>query len=570
MGLAVVACAALVAAVVWWGVRPGLRMPAGDFANYYTAARVAASGEELTPAYTDFLWFQTRIDAGGFAGQLGSFIPHPPATALVMLPLVGFEPLRAKQIWTLANVVVAAACVAALAALAGLRWPVAALALLATGVALANDFAFGQMYLPLLLSLAGGLLLVERRRELLGGLALGVLLPIKPIAAPLVVYFALRRRWRVVGGAAAAAAVVTAVSVAALGWGLHERYLTVVLPHQMAGMLQDPFHPYWQSWQSMTRRMFVFEPTLNPNPAAVAPAFAALVAALATAAGWGATVLLLRAAPNAARLHYAAIVLATLASAPGGATYHMVIVALPVALLVGELQGSPDNRPLLVATAACAVALGLPLVAWARRFDGGWTTPLAYPRLWLLAALLAATLVMLARRADRLPSFRAVLATAIVVAAFGGVAVVRSGARPYDRAVPVEVTAAELSGPDRTVLAQPEMVGGELAFLGADPRTGVYEQFTATRRLGPAPISESRDAALSPDRRWLAFTAERDGNQDIWLRNLETGEERRLTFDPARDRDPCWEDASHVAFASDRGRGLGYTTIYRIPTGDAR
>src|SRR5262245_55616344 len=61
-------------AQVWFGVVPGLRLPAGDFANAFTAARIARAGEDLSPAYTDVLWFQQRIDAAGFVGQLGSFI----------------------------------------------------------------------------------------------------------------------------------------------------------------------------------------------------------------------------------------------------------------------------------------------------------------------------------------------------------------------------------------------------------------------------------------------------------------------------------------------------------------
>jgi hypothetical protein len=262
-------------------VWPAIGSPGGDFANYFTAARVAASGEGLAPAYTDFLWFQSRIDAAGFVGQLGGFAPHPPATALVMTPLASLEPLRAKQIWTIANVLAAVACVAALARLAGVGWSRAALALAATGVALAQDFALGQMYLPLLLSLAAGLLFVERGRGLLGGLAIGVMLPIKPFALPLVVYFALRREWRVVAGVAAGALAVTAVSLAVLGWRVHAEYAVVVLPHQAAGLLQDPFHPFWQSWHSLARRMFAPEPTLNPAPALAAPWLAGAVPAAA-------------------------------------------------------------------------------------------------------------------------------------------------------------------------------------------------------------------------------------------------------------------------------------------------
>ncbi len=552
------------AAILWWGMRPGLRMPAGDFANYYTSAYVASTGEDLTPAYTDFLWFQKRVDAAGLAGQFGAFIPHPPATALVILPLVALDPLRAKQVWTFVNLVVALACVVALARLSGLGWTGSALALLGTGTALANDLAFGQMYLPLLLSLALGLLLVERGSGFWGGVAIGAMLPIKPFAAPLVLYFAVRREWRTVAGVAASAGAITIASLAVVGWHLHAEYLAVVLPHQLDGRLQDPFHPLWQSWQSLSRRMFLSEPTLNPAPALDAPRLAAVVPALASASGWAAVALACSAAPGARRLHYAALVLAALALAPGGATYHLVLVALPLALLASELGRASRDETLLAAVVGCAVPLALPLAAWARRFDGGWTTPLAYPRLWLLAGLLALTVVALVRRRERPPSRRLAASLAAVVLALGAVAALRVAPRAWDEATPVAVTAPELSGPDRTVMAQPEMEGSRLVFVAANPASGSYDLFAPDRRIGPSPFDEQRGAALSPDRRRLAFVAVRDGNQDIWLRDLATGAERRLTSDSARDRDPCWEDGSTIVFASDRGRGLGYTALYRV------
>ena len=547
------------AALAAAGVAAAVRSPGGDFANYYTAARVAASGESLAPAYSDMLWFQSRIDAAGFVGQLGGWAPHPPATALVMRPIAGLAPLEAKRVWTAANVALAIACVAALARLAGVGWTGAALALAATGIALVQNFALGQMYLPLLLSLAVGLLLVERGRTFAGGLALGVMLPVKPFAVPLVVYFLLKREWRVVAGAGVGALAVTAVSLVALGWAVHAEYAAVALPHQAAGLLQDPFHPLWQSWHALARRMFLEEPTLNPAPAAAAPWLAGALPAVAVATGWGAVALLARATPGERRLHWAAIVVATLALAPGGASYHLVLLALPYALAIAEVEGR-----LRWAAAGCAALLALPLPMWARGLDGGWTTPAAYPRLWLLTALLAVLLAALARRAGRLPSRRAVAAVAAAVAVLGVAGALRTLPRAYDAAEPVAVTAPELSGPDRTVMAQPERFDGRLAFLAANPLTGRVERFDAARRLGPAPIDESRGGALSPDRRRLAFVALRDGNEDIYLRDLASGEERRLTTHPARDRDPAWLDDDTLAFASDRGRGLGYTAIYRI------
>jgi hypothetical protein len=84
--------------IFWKGVLPALLNSRGDFANYYTAARLVADGQPLEHAYRDFVWFQKQIDRYGISRQLGGFIPHPPATALVMLPLTCSSRLSPK-VW---------------------------------------------------------------------------------------------------------------------------------------------------------------------------------------------------------------------------------------------------------------------------------------------------------------------------------------------------------------------------------------------------------------------------------------------------------------------------------------
>jgi hypothetical protein len=542
--------------LVWFGLRPAWASAGGDFANYYTAARVVASGEDLTPAYSDFLWFQQHVDAAGFVGQLGGFVPHPPATALVMLPLVGLEPLAAKRVWVVFDVLLALICAYVLGRLAGSSFVSGALALLATGIALANDFAFGQMYLPLLLSLALFALLVDRE-PFWAGVALGAMLPIKPFALPFVVYCVATRRLRAVLGCAASSLAVVWFSAAKLGFPIYEAYARSVLPSQLGGRLQDPFHPFWQSWGSLARRMFLYEPTLNGSPAASLPWLAGAIPALASALGWSAVALAIYATPNRWREHLALLVVASLAFAPGGATYHLVLLALVYALVA---RGSQTGHALV----ACAVLLALPLPSLARAFDGGWTSPLAYPRLWLLTALAAMIAIPLLRASERRVPRVAVgaLATAsLAIAVVGGL---RAIPRTYDAAEPVAITAPEITGPDRTPIARPSTRGGRLTYFAANPATGAYEIFTPSERVGLARIPEPAQSALSPNGRLLAYVSDRDGSDDIWVRDLATGAERRITADPALDREPQWEDDSHIVFSTDRGRGLAYTTLYRI------
>src|SRR5574341_1146418 len=125
------------AAIIFWkGVLPSLQNARGDFANYYTASRLAADGQPLERAYRDFVWFQKQIDRYGISQQLGGFIPHPPATALVMLPLTPLEPLVAKRVWISLNVALAVAVIVLFAKIAGLHWLTASVVFLSTGFGL--------------------------------------------------------------------------------------------------------------------------------------------------------------------------------------------------------------------------------------------------------------------------------------------------------------------------------------------------------------------------------------------------------------------------------------------------
>ncbi|MGH8429071.1 MAG: protein kinase domain-containing protein, partial [Solimonas sp.] len=73
------------------------------------------------------------------------------------------------------------------------------------------------------------------------------------------------------------------------------------------------------------------------------------------------------------------------------------------------------------------------------------------------------------------------------------------------------------------------------------------------------------DSALSPDGKLVAFASDRsgEGNLDVWIQQIATGEARRLTQDAADESEPAFSpDGSRIAFRSEKDRG----GIYVIST----
>ncbi len=66
----------------------------------------------------------------------------------------------------------------------------------------------------------------------------------------------------------------------------------------------------------------------------------------------------------------------------------------------------------------------------------------------------------------------------------------------------------------------------------------------------------------SPDGRFIALSAWQDGQRDLWLFNADGSPYRRVTMDPAMDRDPAFSaDGRTLYFASDRS---GVSNLYAV------
>jgi len=71
---------------------------------------------------------------------------------------------------------------------------------------------------------------------------------------------------------------------------------------------------------------------------------------------------------------------------------------------------------------------------------------------------------------------------------------------------------------------------------------------------------------FSPDGKWVAFSANYDGNRDVFVMPAAGGEPKRLTWHPAQDGALGWTpDGRKVLFVSDRDAFADITKFYTVP-----
>jgi tricorn protease len=124
---------------------------------------------------------------------------------------------------------------------------------------------------------------------------------------------------------------------------------------------------------------------------------------------------------------------------------------------------------------------------------------------------------------------------------------------------------------EQGLLSQPALHGNRLIFVSeddlwsADLARPEPDGTLLAWRLTSSPGAE-RNPSISPDGARLAFTAEYDGNPDVYVMPINGGVPQRLTFHPAEDVALDWSsDGRDVLFRSGRAHPLGRDELFRVP-----
>jgi tricorn protease len=129
-------------------------------------------------------------------------------------------------------------------------------------------------------------------------------------------------------------------------------------------------------------------------------------------------------------------------------------------------------------------------------------------------------------------------------------------------------TIARVDVTDTRLLAQPATSATHVAFVYAGDLWVAKHDGTDVRRLTSDDGLES-NAAFSPDGRRIAFTAQYEGNADVYVVPVEGGVPTRLTWHPGADIVQAFTtDGAAVLFTSGRAVFTNrYTQLFKVPVG---
>jgi hypothetical protein len=320
-----------------YGVVPAWRGIHSDFPNYYTSSKLLVEGKDLSMIYHDE-WFQQKIYGYGI-GEEGKYSPFPPPAAFVMIPVASLSPLAAKRVFLLVNVIALLAAAVLITMISKFSYIGACNIILLSGAALSNNFVLGQLYLILLMSIVWGYRSFLGGKSVAAGIAWGVGAAVKYFPLIYIPAIIIKKDWKTLGALIFTFVFVTMAACMYFGFEASAQFFTRVLPSHLNGELsnQSNYAVAFQSWNSLLRTMFVYDAVQNPSPLFESvPAFQFSRAVIYAGFSAAAMIAIWRLRHNLRIVPYSIVIssLLVFVLAPASASYHVVLLVLPIVVLL--------------------------------------------------------------------------------------------------------------------------------------------------------------------------------------------------------------------------------------------
>ena len=385
----IASCVLLSGLLLWKGVLPGWHALRTDFPNYYLVARLLREGYSLDRIY-DWVWLQRIKDHWGLDQPLVGFAGLTPFSAFPIVPLSFFSALTAKRLWILINLLLLGSSVELLKQVTSLgRRRLWLLTLLAV-FPLRTSFLLGQMHLLVLFLFVLAYFFDRNKKQVAAAVCLAIAGMLKVYPLLFAVYYLWKRRWRAASAMLGAVLLFLGISYAWMGTDAINFHLTQVLPRSAQGEVLDPYSPHAASLAALFHTLFLFEPTLNPAPLLRSPSLYAVLYPLCQLLILAPLLALLHAQgarPGSEKLEWAAYLFSLLVLSPVPASYHFVVLILPMILLVDFLVVRRQYGTAMLATGMyCAVSI-VDFLPLGKQVSSGAFA--AFGRLWLELVLLA-------------------------------------------------------------------------------------------------------------------------------------------------------------------------------------
>lgn len=249
-----------------YGVIPAWSNLNSDFPNYYTSSKLLLDGKNLSKIYDD-KWFQQKINEYGI-DEIGKFSPFPPPTVFVMIPEALFNPITAKRVYLLLNLLVLIITALLFKKISSFSFIMSLNIILLSGVALINNLILGQFYLLLLLLITLGYYYMKSEKEMVSGTFWGIGAAIKYFPLIFIPALLIKKKSKTVVTLLLVIFLVNLIALFFFGVDLYIEFINKVFFSHLNGELssQSKYAVQFQSWNSLLLNLFVYDPIENPTP----------------------------------------------------------------------------------------------------------------------------------------------------------------------------------------------------------------------------------------------------------------------------------------------------------------